>query len=156
MAQRRLGLIALLLCLCLCLLPCTVQAASTADAAEFIDPTRACTLNLTYRSTSAAYANVPVRLYQVATVSSDFNYTLTPAFVDSALVINGIQTTGEWNVVRSTLEAHILANSTPVSSTLTTDTNGKTTAYGISAVALEDLLADGFSGDLQGFVSKGV
>ena len=80
MAQRRLGMISFLLCLCLCLIPCTAQAASTADAVEAIDPTHACTLTLTCRSADAAYADVPVKLYQFATVSADFRYTLTPAF----------------------------------------------------------------------------
>ena len=125
MAQRRLGMIAFLLCLCLCLTPCTAHAASTADAVEAIDPARACTLTLTCRSSDAAYAGVPVKLYQFATVSADFRYTLTPAFADTALELNGIQTTGEWNVVRSTLESHILANSVSATANAATDADGE-------------------------------
>ena len=48
MAERRLGLIAFLLCLSLCLLPCTAFAASTTDAKEPISTNRECALTICY------------------------------------------------------------------------------------------------------------
>lgn len=110
MAERRMGIIAFLLCLVLCLAPCLAQAASTVNAAEAIDVDKDCSLTLSYRYKGTGIANVPVKLYRIADVSSDFQYTLTAAFASSRLELNGIQTTGEWNVIRSTLIGHILAN----------------------------------------------
>ena len=108
MAKRRVGLIAMILCLCL--LPRTVFAASTADAKETIATDRACSLNVSYRCDGNAFDGQSVKLYKIAEVSGDARYTLTPDFGASGLILNGIQTNGEWNVIRSTLEGFILAN----------------------------------------------
>lgn len=110
MAARRIGIIGLLLCLCLCLLPCYTQAASTSDAAEPIMPERDCTLTISYGRLGTAVSGVNVKLYQIAEISADAQYTLTPSFAASAIALNEIQTAGEWNVIRTTLESYILAN----------------------------------------------
>ena len=125
MAERRMGLIAAILCLCLCLLPCRVLATSTADAKEPISTDRTCSLTISCYSGGMAFSELPVRLYQIAEVSADYQYTLTPAFVGSGLILNGIQTVGEWNVIRSTLEAEILANGIAADHTGLTDAAGK-------------------------------
>ena len=103
-------------------MPCAVLAASTADAKEPISTEKACTLTIRYHYEQTNFANETVRLYKVADVSADFQYTLTPAFLSSGLILNGVRSNGEWDVIRSTLEAHILANS--IESTQTAVTNG--------------------------------
>ena len=102
MAKRRMGLIALLLCICL--MPWRALAVSTADAKAPISPDRACSLTLCY-----GVAGQRVQLYKIAEVSADFQYTLTEAFAYTNLVLNGIQTNGEWDVIRSTLEVQLVA-----------------------------------------------
>ena len=125
MAGRRMGVMLLLFCLFLYLMPCSIQAVSTSDAAEFIVPDRDCTLTLTYRCDGTAFAEKPIRLYRVAEVSADFQYTLTSAFASSGLILNGVQTNGEWNVIRSTLESHILANGIEATQIAMTDAAGQ-------------------------------
>lgn len=122
MAKRRLGIIAFLLCLCLCLMPCAALAASTTDAKEPISTDKECSLTISYGYDGTAFPNQTVKLYKIADVSADFQYTLASPFAPSGLILNGIQTNGEWNVIRSTLEAYILANDTqPVASIVTND-----------------------------------
>ena len=125
MVKRRLGILILLLQLCLCMLPQYALAASTVDAKEPIVTDKNCTLTLSYGYGSEVFADVAVSVYKIADVSSDFQYTLTEAFEDSQLILNGIQTTGEWNVIRSTLEAYILINGTQADMEATTDESGK-------------------------------
>lgn len=124
MAKRTIC-ITFLLCLCLCLLPCYAQAASTTDAKEPIDTGRDCTLSLIYGYDNTAFADIPVFLYQFAEISADFQYTFTPDFADTNLVINGIQSAGEWNVIRGTLTTHILANAIEAGWTAKTDASGQ-------------------------------
>lgn len=118
-------IIAVLFCICFCLMPCRAQAASTADAKEWIDPARECTLTLSYRYDGAACSGVPVSLYQIADISADFRYTLTAPFRPTGLFLNGVQSVGEWNAIRSTLESHILANRVAALHTAETDPAGQ-------------------------------
>lgn len=109
MIKRKLGIIVILLCFCFYLMPYQVMAASTSDAVEPIIPENECSLTVSYCYGETALSNVQVKLYRIAEVSADFQYTLSQNFEASGLILDGIQTAGEWNVVRSTLEAHILA-----------------------------------------------
>ena len=122
MAKRRLGIMILLLCFCICALPCAVLAISITDAKEPIITDEDCTLVITYRHEGVAISNQTVKLYRIADVAADCQYTHTASFEASGLILNGIQTNGEWNVIRSTLDAYILANDIePVMSVMTDD-----------------------------------
>lgn len=123
MAKRRIAIIAFLLCLCL--MPCRAQAASTTDAKEPIFDQKACDLTIFYSCDGTVFADQSVKLYKVAEVSSDCQYTLTADFAASGLVLNGIKTTGEWDTIRTTLEAHILANHIEPQTVAKTDAEGK-------------------------------
>lgn len=126
MAKRRMGIIlALLLCLSLVLMPCTARADSTSDAKEPIDTDRDCTLTVGYGYDGIAFSGEHVVLYQVAEVSEDFQYTLTAPFAASNLILNGIQTNGEWNVIRSTLESYLLTHPVEPVQTVFTDEAGQ-------------------------------
>ena len=125
MAKRRMGIIAFILCICLYLIPCQVQAASTSDAKEPISTNENCSLTISYCSGGIAFSELPVNLYKIADVSADYQYTLTSSFEKSKLILNGIQTVGEWNVIRSTLETYILANDITAGFNAKTDFEGK-------------------------------
>lgn len=125
MAKRRMGIIGFLFLVCLCLLPCSAHAVSTADAAEPISVESECSLTVSYVYNGTAFSGVPVKLYHIAEVSADFQYTLTAPFRSSGLDLNGLQTVGEWNVIRSTLESHILANHIEADFSVVTDLNGQ-------------------------------
>lgn len=124
MAKRRFGTLILLLCFCLCILPYPALAASTTDANSPISVDNACSLTIYYGYDGTAFPNQTVTLYKIAEVSADYQYTLTFSFAASGLILNGIQTNSEWNVIRSTLEAYILANSTEPVMTVATDASG--------------------------------
>ena len=125
MAKRRVAVIVLLLCLCLSWLPCYTHAASTADAKEPISPDKDCSFTIAYRYDGQRFSNHPVKLYKIADVSADFQYTLTAPFANSGLILNGVRSVSEWNVIRSTLETYILADGVTADFNSITDSEGK-------------------------------
>ena len=145
MAKRRIGIVALVLWL----LSYSVLAVSTTDAKEPIITDAECELTLCYRNGETAFADEPVALYQIADVSSDFQYTLRENFVASGLILNGIQNNGEWDVIRSTLKAFIVGNDIAPTKTAVTDASGEvhltqleTGLYLVSAVCAEGYFFD--------------
>ena len=130
MAARIMIIIALTLCLCMVWVPCA-GAASTADALAPISVDAQCTLTLTYGCNGLVVTNIPVKLYRVAQVSAEAQFTLTPDFQNTGLELNGIQTNGEWDIIRTSLEAHILANSIAPDCTAVTDSNGRAVFSGL-------------------------
>ena len=148
MAKRRMGIMLFLLCFCLCLLPCTALAASTSDAKEWIVTDRGCTLTMSYRYKNVSFSGRTVKLYQIADVSSDFRYTLTPDFAASNLDVNGIQTNKEWKVIRSSLEAYILANKTAPVQIVKTDKSGNACFTWLKPGLYLASEVDGVQGDL--------
>lgn len=125
MAERRTWIISFVLSFCLFMMPCQVQAASTTDAQEPISTYKDCSLTISYCSDDISFSELPVRLYKIADVSANYQYTLTSSFENSNLILNGIHTVGEWNVVRSTLETYILANGVTADFNTTTDAEGR-------------------------------
>lgn len=123
MAARAMGLISLLLCLFL--VPCTGQAVTTSDAAEPISTRQECTLTLIYGSGDTRLEDLEVSLYQIASVSADAIYTPGASFDTAGLVLNGVRSVGEWDMIRSTLDAYILANALKADETAATDQDGQ-------------------------------
>lgn len=113
MAKRRMGIIAFLLCFCMFLAPLTAQALTTTTATEPILPNQACSLSISYICNGITFSELPVKLYKIADVSADYQYTLATPFKDSKLSVNGIKNANEWNIIRSTLETYIIANKIP-------------------------------------------
>ena len=125
MLKRKIAIFLCALCFCLRLIPFYAQAIGTEDAVEPIIPEKECALTMFYGCDGTAFADVTVKLYKIADVSADYQYTLTGKFAGSSLILNGIRTTGEWNAVRSTLEAYILAHSIQPDDTAITGGDGK-------------------------------
>ena len=125
MINRKIGILFILLCLCFHLMPCQVMAASTSDAVEPIIPENECSLTVSYCCGETAFSGIQVKLYRIAEVSADFRYTLAQSFAASGLILDGIRTSGEWDVVRSTLEAHILAYNIAPEFTSVTNKDGQ-------------------------------
>lgn len=125
MIHRKVGIVVFLLCLCFHLMPYQVMAASTSDAVEPIIPEKECSLTVSYCCDETAFSGIQVKLYRIAEVSADFRYTLAQSFAASGLILNGIRTAGEWNIVRSTLEAHILAYNIAPEFTSVTNEDGQ-------------------------------
>lgn len=124
MVKRRLAVIAVICCLSLWFVSFGVSAASTADAVETIRTDEKASLTLSYSCEGQAFADIPVQLYTIALVSPTCRYTLTDLFAPSALELNGVRTNAEWDVIRATLEAHIVADAVPADEAVRTDANG--------------------------------
>ena len=124
MAKRRMAVMIAFICLCFWLTPCYAMAVSTTDASEPINVNQECMLTLTYTCDGTAFEDVSVKLYKIADVSSDFQYTLTSHFEPSELILNSVRTNGEWDVIRSTLEAHIIADNINADAVAKTDSEG--------------------------------
>ena len=116
---------AFLFCFCLCLLPCRAQAVSIEGAIEPISTRKVCELTVSYRYNGTPFAGQAVKVYQIANVSADVRYTMIPPFASSGLSLNDVRTDGEWDAIRTTLEAHILANSIAPAMTAVTNENGE-------------------------------
>jgi hypothetical protein len=110
MDKRRMKITLFLVFFCLCLLPLNASAKSTTDATEAILTEKECSLTVSCACDGMAFSDVNVNLYKIADVSSDFQYTPTSSFVDCGLSLNGIKTTSEWNVIKTTVESFIVAN----------------------------------------------
>lgn len=108
------------------MMPCKAFAISTSDAKEPISTEGVCALNLSYTSNGTIVSDAPVNLFRVADVSASAQYSLTASFAESGLNLNGIRSSGEWDVIRSTLEAYILANAMAADFSAVTDQNGCT------------------------------
>ena len=121
MIKSKIGIIVIVLCFCLMF--GYIQA--TAATGDDVIPEDLCTLTVSYSLQDVALSNAQVKLYKVAEVSVDFRYDLKPAFAASGLNLNGIRTADEWSVVRSTLEAHILAYGIEPDAVSVTDRDGQ-------------------------------
>lgn len=106
-------------------MPFCAFAASTDEAKESLDADRECSLTLSYICEGEAFADVAVKLYKIADVSVNLYYTLTPSFASTNVILNGIKTNGEWNVIRSTLEAHIVADNAEADEIIKTNMLGQ-------------------------------
>lgn len=146
--RRRPWIIIAILCLCLPVASLCVSAASTADATEPIDVEKQCELNICLRSDGEGFDGISVSLYKIAVVSAEYQYSLVPEFDESGLELNGIQTVGEWNVVRATLESCIFANGIEENASASTDENGiahfESLKAGLYLVIADQAESDGY------------
>lgn len=83
----------------------------TAQAATRVDTNAPSSLTLTHGYDGQGFAEVSVRIHQVATISEFSEYTLTGAFSELPVEINTIRTQEEWNQVASTLSAFVVSES---------------------------------------------
>ncbi len=132
MAERRVAIIAFLVAFIIAVLPFGVNAANTSDAKEPVSTDKECSLTLFYSNGRNLFSELPVRIYKIAEVSSDCRFTLTPSFESTKLILNGIRAANEWNVVRYTLETHIITSSVEPDYTAITDSEGKISLAGLS------------------------
>lgn len=100
-------------------------AISASDVVEAISVSQKCSLTATYAYSGDAFSDQPVSLYKIADLSSDYRYTLTDDFQATHLQLNGISSVGEWDAIRTTLEAYVTANRIEAAMVQSTDANGR-------------------------------
>lgn len=114
----RRGLFALaLLCCLMCFLP------RVASAAEPPDTTRICSLTLSCNYQSLPLPNMQIRVYRVASGSTDSGFTLSDAFASVPVQFNGLSASG-WSSAASTLASFIETNGVAATSSALTATDG--------------------------------
>ena len=126
MVKRKLAWIGVVLLLCW-LMTGAAWAVNTTDAKEPIDVNAACTLDLNY-----SMEGVKVKLYRVAGVSADYQYTPEGVAALSGLSLNGITSREEWDVIRQTLEAQYVAMDAVPEAEAVSDSEGKVHFEGLT------------------------
>lgn len=91
------------------MIPFKSEALTTMDAKEAIVSKNG-TLSLEYKYDDYKINDINVKIYRVASVSSDFRYTLIGDFKDLPVKINGIKTVTELNNLEEVFESYIVAN----------------------------------------------
>jgi len=102
--------LSLLLILLVFVAPLGVYAQSTTEAKEFIDVDKKVDLSIKYEYEDLKLNNVDVKMYYVASVSEDFQYKLSSDFSKYSIKLNGIKNDSDWNNVKQTLEAYVVAD----------------------------------------------
>ena len=124
MAKRRTFLTVFILCLYLFSLPFYASAASTSNAKENISLSEKTSLTISYTYNEIAFSGVEVKLYKIANLSKNCEFSFTESFKNSNLTLNGITSADEWNIIRSTLENFIFSNNIEAKTIKTTDQSG--------------------------------
>lgn len=92
------------------IIPLDVFAKMTSDCKELIDINRLTNLTLNYSYDDYNFDDVSVKLYYIASINKDFDYQLESEFKDYSIIINGIKTHEEWDILKQTLESYIKAD----------------------------------------------
>ena len=149
MINKKVGIIAFFLCLCFYLMPSHVMALSTSDAVEPIIPENKCSLTISCCYGETEFSGVEVKLYRIAEVSADYKYSLTQPFAFSGLSLDGIRTSGEWNIVRSTLETYIIGYNIAPEFTSVSNGDGKAIFQGLKTGMYLAILGEAEQDDLH-------
>ena len=118
MKKRLFCSIAIIMLATLLLLPLQVYAANP------IDTSHACSLQLEYSTSQTAFPNLSISLYRVADYFSDGTWKLSGDFANYPVNIHGITSQTEWAQVTSTLFAYASADHLQPMRQGTTDTSG--------------------------------
>ena len=101
-----------------------VSALTTANANEPIDTNNKCSLTLTCAIDDQRISGLEIKIWQIATVTTDFQYSMAGAFSDYPIEINGIKSQTEWDEVRDTVTAYITAEKIASNDMQISDKNG--------------------------------
>lgn len=91
------------------ILPVKINALSTADAKEVIVDKNG-SLNLEYKYDDYIINSGNVKLYYIASVSKDYQYSLVGDFQELPIEINGIKEIDEWNILEDTITSYVIAD----------------------------------------------
>lgn len=129
--MKKCFIICMIICICVYTLSFATYAVSTSDAKEPIDTSIDCSLTLKYKHDKTLFSGLNIDLYCVATVSSDFQYTLTDSFSKTKLNLNGISSDSEWDSIRTTIGSYVDADSINPIDTACTNAFGEVSFEGL-------------------------
>ena len=90
--------------LILCLTACFTVPVMAAGA---VDPGHTADLSLQYQIDGEAVPSLAVRIYRVADISAEADFTLASQFAGYPVKINGIDSDYEWNAAAQTLSGYV-------------------------------------------------
>lgn len=106
---------ALMICLGMIRVGCTAAA---------IDPSRSCSLTLSYTLNGIAFSDLQIDIYRVAELRSDGTYALVEPFSGYPIRIHGITSQQEWRETAQTIKNYAAANQIKTYRSQKTDDNG--------------------------------
>ena len=112
--------------LTLLLLVCTLLQPMEAHAAQLVDVTRPCSLELEYSSDGLGFEGLEIRIFRIAEIYANGNYALVAPFHKLPVKIHGVTSQKEWQAAANTLAAYITAEQIAPTAVKTTDSAGKT------------------------------
>lgn len=108
-------------------------AASTTDANEKVELRTDCRLDITYSSSDAAFVGQDIKLWHIADITEDAQYTLAGSFKNYPITVTGTTSQTEWNEMTVTLNSYILADGISPDHIAKTDENGKVSFESLNA-----------------------
>lgn len=99
-------------------------AASTADAVEKVSLDTPCAFAVTYRADGAPFSGLEIRIYRVAALSEEEQYTLCGSFTDYPVELTGTTDQNIWDALTLTLNSYILADRVEPDAVQATDESG--------------------------------
>lgn len=99
-------------------------AASTTETNELISTGTLCELAVSYTHGGRTFRGETVRIWRVASVSEDYQYTALEPFSSLGLTLNGVTSQTEWTEITNTLTAYAETSHLPATASGETDSNG--------------------------------
>lgn len=87
-----------------------VYAATTENAKERAELREDCTLTVTYSLSGIGLAEQNIKLYHIADITADAEYTLAGSFRDYPVTVTGTSSQTEWDEMTTTLNSYVLAD----------------------------------------------
>lgn len=111
-AHRKMNsLLRLAACLCcLVMLLCITLPAGAARLERYLDPDKITSLTMTYRPNGVPLSGVEFRLYRIASVDGDSNFTLLAPFNRYSIQFRRDMSTDEWQGLAETLAGYVVAD----------------------------------------------
>lgn len=106
------------------LLACFLLTPMSVRAAETLDPSRACSMTLTYSKGDMTFPNCEIEIFRVAEQLPGGSCQLVAPFDQYPVQINGITSQKEWQDTANTLTAYVIADWIPPTQCDKTDSNG--------------------------------
>lgn len=100
-------------------------AASTTQTDELIVPDTPCELTVSYTHAGQVFSGETVKIWRVASVSEDYQYTALAPFSSVGLTLNGVTSQAEWKELTNTLNTFAETQAASATASAKTDASGR-------------------------------
>lgn len=92
------------------MIPTNVNAISTDSATEVIDLTKNSNITLNYNYDNMNLDNTNVKIYFIASITSDLKYQLNDNFLEISEILEDIKNEDKWGYIKEKLNTYIISN----------------------------------------------